>query len=183
MATHSSILAWRIPWTEEPGRLQSTGSQRVGHDRATSLHFSSVHFTSQHLLDFPGGFSGKSPTWQCKKCKSCEFRSLGGEKLLEEDMQPTLVFLPGEPHGQRSLLSFGPQGRKESDITETTWQACTAFLQSLHTYSNSKLNFRLLFYGVTFTIHSRQRIVETEVQDTWLQSISKSSCVFAHHRF
>ena len=32
MATHSSILAWRIPWTEEPGRLQSTRLQRVGHD-------------------------------------------------------------------------------------------------------------------------------------------------------
>ena len=32
MATHSNILAWRIPWSEEPGRLQSTGSQRVGHD-------------------------------------------------------------------------------------------------------------------------------------------------------
>ena len=32
MATHSSILAWRIPWTEEPGRLQSLGSNRVGHD-------------------------------------------------------------------------------------------------------------------------------------------------------
>ena len=32
MATHSSILAWKIPWTEEPGRLQSTGSQRVRHD-------------------------------------------------------------------------------------------------------------------------------------------------------
>ena len=32
MATHSSILAWRIPWTEEPGRLQSVGSQRVGHN-------------------------------------------------------------------------------------------------------------------------------------------------------
>ena len=32
MATHSSILAWKIPWTEEPGRLQSTGLQRVGHD-------------------------------------------------------------------------------------------------------------------------------------------------------
>ena len=31
MATHSSILAWRIPWTEEPGGLQSTGLQRVGH--------------------------------------------------------------------------------------------------------------------------------------------------------
>ena len=32
LATHSSILAWRIPWTEEPGRLQFMGSQRVGHD-------------------------------------------------------------------------------------------------------------------------------------------------------
>ena len=32
MATHSRILAWRIPWREEPGRLQSMGSQRVGHD-------------------------------------------------------------------------------------------------------------------------------------------------------
>ena len=32
MATHFSILAWRIPWTEEPGGLQSIGSQRVGHD-------------------------------------------------------------------------------------------------------------------------------------------------------
>ena len=37
MATHSSILAWKIPWTEEPGGLQSTGSQRVRHDWATSL--------------------------------------------------------------------------------------------------------------------------------------------------
>ena len=35
MATHSSILAWRIPWRKEPGRLQSMGSQRVGHDWAT----------------------------------------------------------------------------------------------------------------------------------------------------
>ena len=32
MATHSSILAWRIQWTEEPGRLQSMGSHRIGHD-------------------------------------------------------------------------------------------------------------------------------------------------------
>jgi len=32
MATHSSTLAWKIPWTEEPGRLQSMGSQRVGHN-------------------------------------------------------------------------------------------------------------------------------------------------------
>ena len=40
IATHSSTLSWKIPWTEEPGRLQSMGSQRVGHDWATSLFFS-----------------------------------------------------------------------------------------------------------------------------------------------
>ena len=38
MATHSSIPAWRIPWTEKPGGLQFTGSQRVGHDWATNTH-------------------------------------------------------------------------------------------------------------------------------------------------
>ena len=37
MATHTSILAWRIPWTEEPGGLQSMGFQRVGHDRLTNF--------------------------------------------------------------------------------------------------------------------------------------------------
>ena len=42
IATHSSILAWRIRWTEEPGGLQSTGSQRVGHDWATSLSLSLI---------------------------------------------------------------------------------------------------------------------------------------------
>ena len=43
MATHSSILAWRIPWSEEPGTLQSIGSQRVGHDLVT---FTLLHFIS-----------------------------------------------------------------------------------------------------------------------------------------
>ena len=44
MAPHSSTLAWKIPWTEEPGRLQSMGSQRVQHDRVTSLSL----FTFMH---------------------------------------------------------------------------------------------------------------------------------------
>ena len=53
MATHSSTLAWRIPWTEEPGRLQSMGSQRVGHDWATSLSlsfFHTHHITYIHII-------------------------------------------------------------------------------------------------------------------------------------
>ena len=40
MAIHSSTIAWKIPWTEEPGREESVGSQRVGHDWATSLSLS-----------------------------------------------------------------------------------------------------------------------------------------------
>ena len=52
MAIHSSTLAWKIPWTEEPDRLQSMGSRRVGHDWATSLSlsllwcYSSVYWVS-----------------------------------------------------------------------------------------------------------------------------------------
>ena len=40
MSTHSSVITWRIPWTEEPGRLQSIGSQRVGHDQVTKHTYS-----------------------------------------------------------------------------------------------------------------------------------------------
>ena len=52
MATHSSTLAWKITWTEKPGRLQSMGSQRVGHDWATSLSLYTLTNTSGTLLRF-----------------------------------------------------------------------------------------------------------------------------------
>ena len=52
MATHSSILAWRIPWTEKPGELQSTGSQRVGHDCATSISLSRSLVGARRMLVF-----------------------------------------------------------------------------------------------------------------------------------
>ena len=56
MATYSSILAWRIPRTVEPGGLQSVGSQRVGHDWKTNTKFSSVQ-----VWDFPCGQDCASP--------------------------------------------------------------------------------------------------------------------------
>ena len=54
MATHFSILAWEIPWTEKPGRLQSMGSQRVGHDLAatTTLIFFTVFIKGAYLSFF-----------------------------------------------------------------------------------------------------------------------------------
>ena len=49
MATHSSILAWRIPWTEEPGRLQSMGSQRVRRDWTTHTHMHVYIYIYTHI--------------------------------------------------------------------------------------------------------------------------------------
>ena len=52
MATHSSTLAWKTPWMEKPGGLQSMGSQRVGHDRATSLSLFPSFIARFHFLLF-----------------------------------------------------------------------------------------------------------------------------------
>ena len=60
LAPHSSSLAWKIPWTEEPGRLQSMGSQRVGQNYPSSVE------------GFPGGASGKEPA-----CDAGSIRDVG----------------------------------------------------------------------------------------------------------
>ena len=54
MATHSSIFAWEIPWTEEPGELQSTGSQRVGHDESdfTAHMLTGITLPLHHVASF-----------------------------------------------------------------------------------------------------------------------------------
>ena len=64
MATHSGTLAWKVPWMEEHGRLQSMGSLRVGHNWVTSV-------TSQRYKGFPGGTSGKQPACQSRRHKRC----------------------------------------------------------------------------------------------------------------
>ena len=59
MATHSSTLAWKIPWIEEPGRLQSRGSLRVGHNDTTErLHF-------DFSLSCTGEGNGNPLQWSC----------------------------------------------------------------------------------------------------------------------
>ena len=62
MATHSSILAWRIPWTEEPGRLQSTGSQTVRHDWATK-HSTDYFIHQQQKLRSSQSYTEYSPRY------------------------------------------------------------------------------------------------------------------------
>ena len=64
MATHSSTLAWEIPWTEEPGRLQSMGSQRVGHDWATSLTLFTFMYWRRKWQRTPVFLPGESQGWE-----------------------------------------------------------------------------------------------------------------------
>ena len=63
MAPHSSTLAWKIPWTEEPGRLQSMGSLRVGHDWATSLSLFTVMHWRRKWQPTPVFLPGESQGW------------------------------------------------------------------------------------------------------------------------
>ena len=62
MATHSSTLAWKIPWTEEPGRLQPMGSQRVRHDSATSLSLSKESRGNYNFISTDSDFDSLTET-------------------------------------------------------------------------------------------------------------------------
>ena len=70
MAPHSSTLAWKIPWMEEPGRLQSMGSHRVGHDWATSLSlFTFMHWRRKWqptAVFLPGESQGRGSLVGCR---------------------------------------------------------------------------------------------------------------------
>ena len=103
MATHSSTLAWKIPWMEEPGRLQSMGLLRVRHYRATSLSL----FTFMHWRR----------KWQPTPATSL---SLFMFMHWRRKWQPTPVFLPGESPGRARLVGFHLWGHTESDTTEVT---------------------------------------------------------------
>ena len=64
MAPHSSTLAWKIPWMEEPGRLQSMGSLRVGHDWATSLSLFTFMHWRRKWQPTPAFLPGESQGWR-----------------------------------------------------------------------------------------------------------------------
>ena len=85
MATHSSILAWRILWIEEPGRLQSMGSQKFGHNWATSLCFAFCSISTA-----AAGWESETYTWAFKvfpgKWWGFPHRSVGKESTVQETL-------------------------------------------------------------------------------------------------
>ena len=104
MATQSSILAWRIQWTEKPAGLQSMGSQRVRQEWATE------HSHIQEAdLGFPGGTSGKEPACQCQRHG---FDPWVRKIPWRRKWQLNPVFSPGKSNGQRSWPFYNPWGCK-----------------------------------------------------------------------
>ena len=108
MAPHSSILAWKIQWTEEPGRLQSMGSLGVGHDWATSLSlFTFVHWRRKWQptpVFLPGESQGRG------SLVGCRLQSRTRLKRLSSSSSSSLWHLQFQPMNiqnyQRMLLSL-----------------------------------------------------------------------------
>ena len=79
MATHSSTLAWKIPWKEEPGRIQSIGSQRVRHDE--QLHFSKKKYFTCHF------------SWGCRILRCVRYVGMSSDVLRCIDMSLLIATL------------------------------------------------------------------------------------------
>ena len=111
MATHSSILAWKIPWMEEPGRLQSMVSQRVGHNWATSLSFF-LYFANKGPSSQGYGFSsGHVWMWEldCEESwalKNWCFWTVVLKKTLESPLNCKEI-QPVHPKGDQSWVFIG----------------------------------------------------------------------------
>ena len=74
-------------------------------------------------VGFPGGARAKEPTCQCKRHKRPEFNPWVGKIPWRRKWQHSPIFLPGESHGERSLVGYGPWGCKKSDMTELTYHS------------------------------------------------------------
>ena len=73
-------------------------------------------------MDFPGGARSKELACQSRRPKRQAFDPWAGKIPCRREWLPTPIFLPGESHGQRSLVGYSPWGRKELDTTEATQQ-------------------------------------------------------------
>ena len=139
MATHSSTLAWKIPWMEKPDRLQSMVPQRVGHNWATWLSLSAWQSGLRHWIKTPVSSgrrgTGSTPTAAKKQFWAChlvlvvknltanagDIRDLGlipglGRSPAGGHGNPLQYSCLENPHGQRSQVGCSPWGHKKSDL-------------------------------------------------------------------
>ena len=112
MAPHSSTLAWKIPWTQEPGRLQSLGSQRVGHDFTFTFHF--------HALEKEMATHSSVLAWRIPETVEPGWLPSMRSDMTEATLQyQQPVCFPGQFHGQRNLAgTYSSWGCQELDTTK-----------------------------------------------------------------
>ena len=130
MATHSSTLAWKIPWTEEPGRLQSLGLQRVGHDWATSLLVCFIHRCTymsiliSQFIPLPLSTSGIHTYFLCLCLSMCWRRLLRVPWTARKSNQSILKEISPEYSLEGLMLklklqSFGHLMRRTDSLEKT----------------------------------------------------------------
>ena len=112
MATHSSTLAWQIPWMEEPGRLQSMGSLGVGHNRATSLSLFIFMYRRRKwqptLVILSGESQGRGSLVGCRLWGRTESDTT--EATQQQQQQAVNKGFPGVSDGKESACSAGDLG-------------------------------------------------------------------------
>ena len=91
---------------------------------------SGIGFPSSYYRGFPSCASGREPTCQCRRCKRCRFSPWVRRIPQRKAQQPTPGFLPGESHGQRSLVGYSPWGCRELDTTEVSEHAHTSYYKA-----------------------------------------------------
>ena len=107
MAPHSSSLAWKTPWTEEPGGLQSMGSLRVGHDWVTSLSlFTSMHWRRKWqptLILLPGESQGRGSLVGCRLWRHTESDTTEATQQQQQQYQikQNKFILAGKRHNNK----------------------------------------------------------------------------------
>ena len=106
MAPHSSPLAWKIPWTEEPGGLQSMGSLRVRHDWVTSLSLFTFMHWSRKWQPTPVFLTGESQVWG--SLVGCRLWGRTESDTTEVTYQQQQVLIIGQ--GLQRRLYFQPSG-------------------------------------------------------------------------
>ena len=123
----------------------SSGSWNVQDQGASVAGFWGRHLLGLWMFAFLLGCPGGSVVKNLPPVQETRVQSLGWDDPLEEEWQPTPVFLPGESHGQRNLAGSSPRGHKESDTTQQV---------STHACMNS---FLLFLYLVVVCVRNRER--------------------------
>ena len=173
MATHSSTLAWKIPWTEEPGRLQSIGSQRVVHDCATSLHM--IHVQMWELDHKEGWVLKNWCLWTVVLEKTLE-SPLDSNEIKRVNLKRNQLWIfTGRADAQAEAPILGPLDAKSWLIGRKLW-CWKNWRQEKGTTKDEKVGWHHQFHGHEF----EQTVGHSEVQGSLMCCSSWGSQRIGH---